>query len=415
MSASALRSDQSLPDGWRWTKLGDVCDVIGGSTPDTGNPLYWGGALAWVTPSDLGKLSDKIIAQTDRSITRAGLENCSAKMLPLGTVIMSSRAPIGHLGIAGIPLCTNQGCKGFVPNDGTDSGFLYWSLKSSIPQFQSLGSGATFAEISKTTLQRVELPMPELPEQRRIAAALDNQMDAVIQARQAAQDSLCQIKALKNAILQGVVTMGEALPQGWRWVTLDTIVDLADPGVWGSADPDTGVSVLRSTNFNNDGTLDLTKLNLRDIPPDDRESKGLRPGDILLERSGGGPSQPVGRVCFFDGDRQPHVFGNFCQRLRVNPKACDSAFLFGYLYAFHATGRTESYQRRTTGIRNLEYRRYITQSIPLPPLSVQREIAARLKERMAAAERAEVATHEQLNAVDALPTSFLRMAFSGEL
>ncbi len=404
-----------LPEGWRWARLGDVCDVIGGSTPDTNNPLYWSGEIAWVTPTDLGKLSTKTINKTDRYITPVGLDSCSAKMLPANAVIMSSRAPIGHLAIAGIELCTNQGCKGFVPDSGIDSLFLYWTLKNYVRHFQALGSGATFAEISKSALQKFEIPLPPLSEQQRIAGLLDEHMAAVERARQAMEGSLVQVGALKKAFMRELVDVGRVLPQDWHWVTLEAIIKLADSGVWGEADSNEGVSVLRSTNFNNNGTLDFTKLTFRDISPNDRDSKGLRAGDILLERSGGGPSQPVGRVCIFEGDSEPHVFGNFCQRFRVDADVCESAFLFWYLYAFHSTGRTASYQRRTTGIRNLEYRRYIAQSIPLPPLPVQRKIAAKAKERMDTVERAETATHEQIDAINALSASYLRMAFAGKL
>ena len=188
-----------LPQGWRWVTLGEVCDVTGGSTPDTNNHSYWSGEIAWVTPTDLGKLSGKTITKTDRYITPVGLDSCSAQMLPVNTVIMSSRAPIGHLAIAGINLCTNQGCKGFVPNPNVDSLFLYWALKQYVPNFQSLGSGATFTEISKSALQGFEIPLPPLSEQRRLVALLEERMTEVERARAAACAQLDTINALPSA------------------------------------------------------------------------------------------------------------------------------------------------------------------------------------------------------------------------
>ena len=193
-----------LPDGWRWARLGEVCDVVGGSTPDTNNPAYWSGEIAWVTPTDLGKLTDKTIVKTGRYITPEGLDSCSARMLPVDTVIMSSRAPIGHLAIAGVSLCTNQGCKGFVPGEDVEPLFLYWAMKRAVPTLQSLGSGATFTEISKTALQRFEIPLPPLPEQRRIASMLNEQMAMVEQARRAAEEMLETVAALKNAFLREI-------------------------------------------------------------------------------------------------------------------------------------------------------------------------------------------------------------------
>ena len=191
-----------LKDGWRWAMLGEVSEVIGGSTPDTGNPSYWDGEIAWVTPTDLGKLASIEIAQTERYITHAGLGSCGAQMLPRGAVLMSSRAPIGHLAIADVPVCTNQGCKSFVPSSDVDSLFLYWALKWTVPDIRALGSGATFAEVSKSSLQRFRVPLPGLSEQRIIATVVREQMDLVSRARTAAEEGLAALQAMPSAILR---------------------------------------------------------------------------------------------------------------------------------------------------------------------------------------------------------------------
>lgn len=160
----------------------------------------------------------------------------------------------------------------------------------------------------------------------------------------------------------------------WASAPLERVLHIADPGVWGPEDPQNGISVLRSTNFRDDGTLDLTKLALRSIPDQKRRKKTLRAGDIVLERSGGSPRQPVGRICYFEGDGKPHVFGNFCQRLRPDAKLIEPRFLFWYLHYLHLSGGTLAYQKQTTGIRNLEYKAYLQQAIPVPPPSEQRRI-----------------------------------------
>ncbi len=160
----------------------------------------------------------------------------------------------------------------------------------------------------------------------------------------------------------------------WLHTQLEQTLSLADPGVWGPADAVDGVSVLRSTNFNNDGRIDLTKLALRAIPKKKRIAKQLEVGDIILERSGGGPRQPVGRVCHFLGDDRPHVFGNFCQRLRANESICLPRYLFWYLYWFHSTGSTLKYQKQTTGIRNLEYKHFLAHDMEIPTKSEQEKI-----------------------------------------
>ena len=150
---------------------------------------------------------------------------------------------------------------------------------------------------------------------------------------------------------------------------------------------------------------------MRAIAPDRKERKRLQPGDILLERSGGGPTQPVGRVCLFRGDDKEHVFGNFCQRLRPQTDACAPAFLFWYLYSFHLRGGTEQYQNRTTGIRNLQYKRYLQQEIPVPPLDAQRRIVTDIERQTIAVDRARRAATAQLAAAEAIPAAILRRAF----
>lgn len=156
-------------------------------------------------------------------------------------------------------------------------------------------------------------------------------------------------------------------------VPLQQLLELSDSGVWGDEDADNGISVLRSTNFNNDGTIDFSNLTFRAIEERKREAKIVRDGDILLEKSGGGPKQPVGRVCLFRGHAISHSFGNFIARLR--PKAdILSEFLFYFLWHFHAQGKTSHYQKQTTGIRNLETKRFLGIEVPLPPLPEQRRI-----------------------------------------
>lgn len=198
------------------------------------------------------------------------------------------------------------------------------------------------------------------------------------------------------------------LPSGWRWVKLGEVLDIADSGVWGEPNIETGISVLRSTNFRNDGTFNFSNLALREIPHNKRQSKILFEGDIVLERSGGGPLQPVGRVCYYEGDKMLHAFGNFCQRLRARNDRCNPRYLFWYLHLFHISGHTQFFQKQTTGIRNLEYKRYLSQEIPLPPLPEQKRIVAILNEQMSAVDRACKAAEEQLNASSLYPFALVR-------
>jgi type I restriction enzyme S subunit len=196
---------------WEKVRLGDVCSIYNGSTPSTSEPNYWeNGNIVWVTPADMGKLEDKYISSSARLITKDGYESCNTTLLEPNSLVISTRAPIGYLGIAAVPLCTNQGCKGITPGPQVDSLFLYYTLKNAVPELQTLGSGATFAEVSKTQLERFEIALPALDEQKRIAGVLDEQLAAVEQVRSTIEDQLNTINQLPAALLRKVFS-GELL------------------------------------------------------------------------------------------------------------------------------------------------------------------------------------------------------------
>jgi type I restriction enzyme S subunit len=129
--------------------IGDVCDVVNGGTPKTGVAAYWGGPHQWVTPAEMGKRETPYIDATQRSLTDLGLADSSASVVPPHSVILSSRAPIGHLVINTVPMATNQGCKSLVPSKSVDHKFLYYHLLRSVDLLNQLGTGATFNVIGR--------------------------------------------------------------------------------------------------------------------------------------------------------------------------------------------------------------------------------------------------------------------------
>jgi type I restriction enzyme S subunit len=154
--------------------LGNDIEIVSGATPDSGNPLYWDGNVTWITPTDLGGLSSRDITSSSRALTDAGYESCSALMVQPGAVVMSSRAPIGHLGIARVPLCTNQGCKTFLPPDDVLPEYLYYALKARLTVIREAGTGTTFQEVSKAKLRALAVPIPDDSTQERVVATLDS-------------------------------------------------------------------------------------------------------------------------------------------------------------------------------------------------------------------------------------------------
>lgn len=192
--------------GWQHKTIDAVCEVVNGGTPKTGVVEFWDGPHQWITPAEMGKRATPYIGQTERTITDAGLQNSSARLLPEQSVILSSRAPIGHLVINTVPMATNQGCKGLVPRDGLDCKYLYYYLASIVPLLNDLGTGATFKELSGGKLKEVPIPVPPVPAQHRIVAILDAAFDGIATAKANAEQNLQNARALFESHLQQVFT-----------------------------------------------------------------------------------------------------------------------------------------------------------------------------------------------------------------
>ncbi len=208
-----------IPEHWLAKGLKRIFKIEGGSTP-TPDEVNWDGDIAWVTPADLSGLKSLDVDSSKRTITATGLASCATTLLPEGSLILSTRAPIGSLAITLIRMCTNQGCKGLVPNPGTSSRYFAYVLLSTKDELNNRGKGTTFLEISGDELGRFSVPMPPAHEQTQIAHFLNHEtarIDALIAEQQ------CLIELLKEkrqAVISHAVTKG-----------LDPTVPMKDSGV----------------------------------------------------------------------------------------------------------------------------------------------------------------------------------------
>jgi type I restriction enzyme, S subunit len=169
-------------------KLGDVCKVVSGSTPKRAKPEYWCGTIPWVAPKEISNLSTPYLHDSVEKITDLGFKSCSTAMLPTGSLLLSSRAPIGLLAINTIPVCTNQGFKNLVPSDEIHIEYLYYYLKHNIKALQARGNGATFKELPKTSVENFPVLLPfHLDDQKRIAQLLGKVEGLITQRKQSLQ------------------------------------------------------------------------------------------------------------------------------------------------------------------------------------------------------------------------------------
>ena len=187
---------------WEVRPLGELAEIISGGTPKTGESSYWNGSIKWCTPTDITGCSGKYLVETERTISKDGLASCSAQLLPVGSLLLCSRATIGEVRIADCEICTNQGFKSLVCKPSVNNEFLYYKLLTMKSQMVERAIGSTFLEISKKDTAALQLLVPEHDEQTAIAEVLSD-MDAEIASLEQRRD---KTRDLKQGMMQELLT-----------------------------------------------------------------------------------------------------------------------------------------------------------------------------------------------------------------
>lgn len=207
MKPSGIEWIGDIPDDWEVIKTKFLFNVYGGSTPKVNVPEYWGDKIIWITPGELGD-DIKIVLNSKRMLSEKGLNSCGATLAPKGSIIISNRAPIGQVCLAGRELCTNQGCKSLVAKIKLSCLFFYYFFKVQSEVLNMLGNGTTFMELSASDLLNFKIPFPPLKTQQKIADYLDEkcgEIDATI-AKQ--KEIIEKLKAYKQSLISETVTKG---------------------------------------------------------------------------------------------------------------------------------------------------------------------------------------------------------------
>jgi type I restriction enzyme S subunit len=401
---------------------------VGGSTPKSTEPAYWNGDIPWITPDDLSRHKDKGIFVGRRAITRAGFDSCSVQMVPAGTVLYTSRAPIGYAAIARQPICTNQGFKSLIPPPGITSDYLFWYMRYATDLVKSRASGTTFAEISGKGMRSVPLLLAPTAEQERIVAAIEEQFSRLDAATAAAEHARTKLKRLKASALHLAVTGrlfetgptshelpvwdgGEQfdLPNGWSWRSLAEICSsVTDGDHQPPPKTDSGVPFLVIGNVKG-GSLDFTGC--RHVSPDYynalHPTRQPRLGDVLYTLVGSyGIAVPV-------ADDRP-----FCVQRHIGILRPSDVMTPAYLAAAMSSQVAFAQARDcATGTAQMTVplgglRRMV---IPVPPVEVQGEILAALDRIDTSARSVDQALGTVLKRGMALRASVLTAAFGGTL
>lgn len=393
---------------WPTVPITKVARVVGGATPKTDNPSFWGGQIDWATPKDLSDLREKFISSTPRKITDAGLRGCAAEILPAGSVLFSSRAPIGHIAINTVPMATNQGFKSFVPGPELDASFLYWWLDANREQLQAMGTGATFKEVSKAVVERIEIPLPPLEEQRRIAGILD-QADALRRLRSRALD---KINTLGQAIFHEMFGDLRTNESGWQeGVTLGELAEVVSGITKGRK---VKTEVLREVPYLavsnvQDRFLKMDVVKTIDATEDEIDRFRLCRDDILLTE--GGDPDKLGRGTLWKEQLPECIHQNHVFRVRVTDDRVRPAFLSWQLGSERGKAYFLRSAKQTTGIASINK----TQINAFPLLLPHAELQKQFEERLNVLE-ARLGTFKNANIrIENLFASLQHRAFKGEL
>lgn len=215
------KTNQKIPERWSVKKLGEMGKFVSGGTPDTEKPEYWNGDIIWLTPSEITKLPTRFVSDSERKITRAGLKNSSAVLLPVGSLIICTRATVGDCCINIKEVSTNQGFKNLIP-ENSNIDFLYYLISSHKTDLIRKACGSTFLEISKHDIEKLKYSVPPLSEQEKIAEIL-GAWDLAIEKLTALIE---QKKLLKKGLMQRLLTGKQRLPgfsEQWKKVRLGEI------------------------------------------------------------------------------------------------------------------------------------------------------------------------------------------------
>jgi len=344
-------------NNWTYKKLGEVATIIGGSTPKSNVEEYWGGNHYWVTPADLN--GNKYQGSTPRTITDLAIQKTNLQLLPIGTVLLSSRAPIGKVAITTVPMYCNQGFKNIVCSELLNNEFVYWYLLGKTEYLNSLGRGATFKEISKKTTEQIPIPIPPLAEQERIVAELDL-LSRIIDKKKA------QLKELDQLAQSIFYTMfGDPITneKGWEVKRLREVSKLINGRAYKQKEllNEGKYKVLRVGNFFTNSNYYYSDLELE-------ENKYCDNGDLLFAWSASFGA--------FIWDGEKVIYHYHIWKVLYDEKQLNKIFYCNLLNTM-----TNAFMNDVHGIGMVHLTKQGMEDyiLPLPPLPLQQEFASKIE------------------------------------
>lgn len=388
-----------MKKGWKLKKIKDIGTVIGGTTPNTNIAEYWNGSLCWISPAELD--GSHYLYDSRKKITEAAVKAKSLKLLPAGTVILSSRAPIGKVVINKVPTYCNQGFKCIVCGEEIFNEYLYWWFWGKTEYLNSLGTGATFKEISKKVVEEIEIPLPPLSEQEEIVRYLDKAFMKIDAMKEKAEEALEEAKAL----FQSALTEMMKPKKGWEEKKLGEVCNKITDG---SHNPPKGIALSKYKMLSSQN-IDygcMNSQNVRYLSKEDYEVENKRTnaqkGDVLLTIVG-----TIGRACVLKGDEGNLTFQRSVAVIK--PKEIINSYYL--MYDFWQLNELMNNLAHGAAQKGFYLKQLSQLPILLPPLPEQEAIVSRLD---AISERVKIMEENYSKTVeecDAMKQAMLREIF----
>ncbi len=399
-----------MSNQWKTDKLGKIAKTTSGGTPDKKHPEYYGGEIPWVRSGELDK---GIIKDTEIKITEEGLINSSAKLFPMGTLLIALYgATIGKLAFLGIPAATNQAICAIFENDTVSLKYLYYYLLLKRSDLIKQGIGGAQPNISQTILKKLSVPYPtSIIEQERIVARIEELFSLLDAGVETLKKTKAQLAVYRQAVITDAYSMSGDAP----YVRLDRISSIIG-GITKGRDL-SGIETielpyLRVANVQN-GYLDLSEIKTIQLRPDEKERYLLKYGDVLYTE--GGDRDKLGRGTVWRDEIPDCVHQNHIFKARIDQKKAIPVYVAYWSMSMPARNYFYRKGKQSVNLASINKTVLSALSLPLPDIEVQQKIVNHIESRLSVCDSIEQIVDTVLQKAGAMRQSILKQAFEGKL
>lgn len=414
-------NNMQLPKDWEIKKFCEIGEIVSGGTPSTKVKDYFNGDIPWITPSDLTDYANIFISRGKRNISEEGLRHSSAKRIPSGSILFTSRAPIGYVVISKNEITTNQGFKSLVPQNGIFNKYVYYYLKSAKKLAENLASGTTFLELSGKKFGQIPIPLPPIPEQHRIVAKIEELFEGLDKGMESLKKAKEQIKVYRQAVLEAAFEGNltnekineKELPKNWKLVLLEDIAAAIDPQPSHRTPPkvESGIPYIGIGEFDKvTGKINFQKARKvsKQVLNEHIQRYQIEDSDFIIGKIG-----TIGKPYKIPTKRFYTLSANIVL-VKLNINKINPDYLF---YLIKSTIIEKQFLKGSLATTQAAFgiKKVRKLELPLPNKEKQKQIVYEIEKRLSEANILENQIDLSLQQAEALRQSILKKAFEGKL